>query len=80
LIAATGVRRRQLPARRAHASNRSTPERQIRPLLVEVGIATDTDIDIDIDIDEHLANVATGRLDLSTAPVISAWACTPTLA
>lgn len=41
--------------------------RQIRHRLVENGIATDEEID------RHLANVATGRLDLATAPMISAW-------
>jgi SAM-dependent methyltransferase len=46
--------------------------RQIRPLLVEHGLATDEEID------RHLANVATGRLDLATAPMISAWGRRPT--
>lgn len=41
--------------------------RQIRHRLVGNGIATDEKID------RHLANVATGRLDLATAPMISAW-------
>lgn len=41
--------------------------RQIRRLLVAEGLATDEEID------HHLANVATGRLDLATAPMISAW-------
>ncbi|MGW2248854.1 methyltransferase domain-containing protein [Kitasatospora sp. NPDC001660] len=41
--------------------------RHIRPLLVEQGLATDEEIE------RHLANVATGRLDLATAPMISAW-------
>ncbi|MFJ9692163.1 methyltransferase domain-containing protein [Kitasatospora sp. NPDC101183] len=41
--------------------------RQIRHHLVEQGLATDEEID------RHLANVATGRLDLATAPLISAW-------
>jgi len=41
--------------------------RQIRHRLVEEGLATDEEID------RHLANVATGRLDLATAPMISAW-------
>lgn len=45
--------------------------RQIRPLLVEHGLATDEEID------QHLANVATGRLDLTTAPMISAWGRRP---
>ncbi|MGC0418626.1 methyltransferase domain-containing protein [Embleya sp. AB8] len=43
--------------------------RQIRHHLTEQGLATDEEID------RHLANVATGRLDLATAPLISAWGC-----
>ncbi|MFD9592611.1 methyltransferase domain-containing protein [Kitasatospora sp. NPDC059973] len=45
--------------------------RQIRHRLVEHGLATDEEID------RHLANVATGRLDLATAPMISAWGRRP---
>ncbi|MEU8927855.1 methyltransferase domain-containing protein [Kitasatospora sp. NPDC048545] len=45
--------------------------RQIRALLVSEGLATDEEID------HHLANVASGRLDLATAPMISAWARRP---
>ncbi|GHH03028.1 methyltransferase domain-containing protein [Streptomyces lanatus] len=41
--------------------------RQIRDQLVTEGLATDQDID------RHLANVATGTMDLATAPLISAW-------
>lgn len=41
--------------------------RQIRHRMVAEGLATDEEID------RHLANVATGRLDLATAPMISAW-------
>ncbi|WP_067450070.1 class I SAM-dependent methyltransferase [Actinomadura macra] len=41
--------------------------RHVRDALVAAGLATDTDIDA------HLANVAAGRLDLSTSPMISAW-------
>ncbi|MPY34943.1 methyltransferase domain-containing protein [Streptomyces adustus] len=41
--------------------------RQIRGRLVEAGLATDQDID------RHLANVASGTMDLATAPMISAW-------
>ncbi|QMU70907.1 class I SAM-dependent methyltransferase [Streptacidiphilus sp. P02-A3a] len=41
--------------------------RQIRGRLVAAGIATDEEVD------QHLANVATGTLDLATAPLISAW-------
>ncbi|MFJ9680615.1 methyltransferase domain-containing protein [Streptomyces sp. NPDC101194] len=45
--------------------------RQIRRRLVAEGLATDAEID------RHLANVATGRLDLATAPMISAWGRRP---
>ncbi|MBW5247789.1 methyltransferase domain-containing protein [Streptomyces sp. P01-B04] len=45
--------------------------RQIRGLLVSEGLATDDEID------GHLANVATGRLDLATAPMVSAWGRRP---
>jgi SAM-dependent methyltransferase len=45
--------------------------RQIRPLLVTAGLATDAEID------RHLANVATGRLDLATSPMVSAWGRRP---
>lgn len=45
--------------------------RQIRGRLVKAGLATDEEID------RHLANVATGRLDLATAPMISAWGRRP---
>ncbi|MCL6298886.1 class I SAM-dependent methyltransferase [Streptomyces kronopolitis] len=45
--------------------------RQVRHLLTAQGIATDEDID------RHLANVATGRLDVGTAPMISAWGRRP---
>jgi SAM-dependent methyltransferase len=40
---------------------------QIRDRLVAARLATDEEID------EHLDNVATGHLDLVTAPMISAW-------
>jgi DNA-binding MarR family transcriptional regulator len=40
---------------------------QIRDRLVASGAATDEEID------QHLANVVTGRLDLATSPMISAW-------
>jgi SAM-dependent methyltransferase len=40
---------------------------QIRDRLVAARLATDEEID------RHLGNVATGRLDLATAPMISAW-------
>lgn len=45
--------------------------RQIRGRLVAAGIATDEDID------RHLSDVATGRLDLATAPMVSAWGRRP---
>ncbi len=45
--------------------------RQIRDRLVSARLATDAEID------EHLANVATGRLDLATSPMISAWGRRP---
>ncbi|MGW5969319.1 SAM-dependent methyltransferase [Streptomyces sp. NPDC055186] len=41
--------------------------RLVRDRLVTAGIATAQDID------RHLANVASGTLDLATAPMISAW-------
>ena len=49
---------------------RATVE-QIRELLVGRGLAEDADID------RHLANVASGRLDLATSPMVSAWGRTP---
>lgn len=45
---------------------RATVE-QIREDLVASGLVTDDDIA------QHLANVASGRLDLATSPMISAW-------
>jgi SAM-dependent methyltransferase len=45
--------------------------RQIRGRLVGAGLATDAEID------QHLANVATGRMDLATSPLISARGRTP---
>ncbi|WP_055552477.1 class I SAM-dependent methyltransferase [Streptomyces sp. NBRC 110028] len=45
--------------------------RQIRDRLVAAGLATDEEID------RHLEHVATGRLDLATAPMVSAWARRP---
>lgn len=41
--------------------------RQVRHHLTGQGLATDEEID------RHLANVATGQLDLATGPMISAW-------
>jgi SAM-dependent methyltransferase len=40
---------------------------QIRYRLVAAGLATEEEVE------EHLRNVATGRLDLATAPLVSAW-------
>ncbi|MFF4368382.1 methyltransferase domain-containing protein [Streptomyces sp. NPDC001594] len=45
--------------------------RQIRARLVAAGLATDAEIDA------HLTHVAEGRLDLATAPLISAWGRRP---
>lgn len=45
----------------------SATVRQIRDQLVTAGLATQEEID------QHLANVATGSMDLATAPMISAW-------
>ncbi|MET9850266.1 methyltransferase domain-containing protein [Streptomyces ossamyceticus] len=44
---------------------------QIREQLTAKGYATDTEIDT------HLANIATGELDVTTAPMISAWGRKP---
>ncbi|MEV4441535.1 methyltransferase domain-containing protein [Streptomyces sp. NPDC049577] len=41
--------------------------RHVRGELVAAGLATDEEID------RHLANIASGRLDLATSPMISAW-------
>ncbi|MEU3617878.1 methyltransferase [Streptomyces sp. NPDC006872] len=49
------------------AALESATVRQIRDELVRTGHATDEDID------RHLANVASGNMDLATAPMISAW-------
>nr|WP_168508090.1 methyltransferase domain-containing protein [Streptomyces sp. S1D4-11]QIY95219.1 methyltransferase domain-containing protein [Streptomyces sp. S1D4-11] len=51
----------------ACADLESATIRQIRDQLVTAGLATDEDID------RHLANVASGSMDLATAPMISAW-------
>ncbi|MFJ6660050.1 methyltransferase domain-containing protein [Streptomyces sp. NPDC091377] len=45
----------------------SATVRLVRDALVKAGLATDEEID------RHLANIATGTLDLATAPMISAW-------
>ncbi|MDT0455475.1 methyltransferase domain-containing protein [Streptomyces sp. DSM 41527] len=44
---------------------------QVRDKLLAAGLATDDEIE------QHLANVAAGRLDLATAPMISAWGRRP---
>jgi SAM-dependent methyltransferase len=49
---------------------RATVE-QIRERLISGGLATPEEIE------EHLANVASGRLDLATSPMVSAWARKP---
>jgi len=41
--------------------------RQIRDRLVTAGLATDEEID------QHLSHLASGTMDLATAPMISAW-------
>lgn len=51
----------------ACATLESATVRQIRDRLVTAGLATNEEID------RHLANVATGTMDLATAPMISAW-------
>lgn len=49
---------------------RATVE-QTRVALIEGGLATSEQID------QHLAHVTSGRLDLATSPMISAWARKP---
>ncbi len=49
---------------------RATVE-QIRERLIAAELATDDEIE------RHLSNVATGRLDLATSPMVSAWARKP---
>ncbi|MBO8196023.1 methyltransferase domain-containing protein [Streptomyces oryzae] len=44
---------------------------QVRDKLTAAGLATDEEIE------QHLANVASGRLDLATSPMISAWGRRP---
>jgi len=44
---------------------------QVRERLISGGLATVDEIEV------HLANVATGRLDLATSPMVSAWARKP---
>ena len=50
---------------------RATVE-QVRDPLIEAGIATDAELA------QHLFNVATGRLDLATSPMVTAWGRRPT--
>ncbi|OIJ69040.1 methyltransferase [Streptomyces mangrovisoli] len=45
----------------------SATVRQLRAQLVAANLATDEEID------RHLANIASGTMDLATAPMISAW-------
>ena len=42
---------------------------QVREGLIANGYATNEEIEL------HLANIATGQLDLATSPMISAWGC-----
>ncbi len=49
---------------------RATVE-QVRERLIAADLATDDEIE------RHLSNVATGRLDLATSPLVSAWARKP---
>ena len=49
---------------------RATTE-QIRDRLIAAGLATEDEIE------RHLANVASGRLDLATSPMVSAWGRKP---
>ena len=51
----------------ACAALESATIRLVRDQLVAAGLATDEDID------HHLTNVASGTMDLTTAPMISAW-------
>jgi hypothetical protein len=55
----------------ACAALESATVRQIRGRLVAAGLATDEEID------RHPAHVASGTMDLATAPMISAWGYTP---
>src|SRR5665647_313396 len=51
---------------------RATVE-QVRDALIAAGIATEAEIEL------HLLNVASGRLDLATSPMVSAWGRKPTV-
>jgi hypothetical protein len=55
------------PAPLARCWSRQATVAQIREPLVAAGAATDEEVD------QHLANVATGPLDLATSLMISAW-------
>ncbi|GHF45696.1 methyltransferase [Streptomyces mashuensis] len=55
----------------ACAALEATTVRQVRHHLVAAGLATDEEID------RHLANVTAGRLDVGTAPLVSAWGRAP---
>jgi ubiquinone/menaquinone biosynthesis C-methylase UbiE len=52
---------------RASVALESAMMRQIRDRLITAGLATEDDID------RHLTNIASGTMDLATAPMISAW-------
>lgn len=56
---------------RACAVLERTTVEQIRDRLLSSGLATDEEID------RHLANLATGALDVSTAPMVSTWGRKP---
>lgn len=45
---------------------------QLRPELVAAGLATDPEVD------DYLAAIAAGQLDLTTAPLVTAWGRLPT--
>jgi len=57
----------------ASAALEAATVEQIRDRLVAAGLATDAEIEA------HLANVAAGRLDLATAPLVSAWGRRPVM-
>ncbi|GAA2922634.1 methyltransferase domain-containing protein [Streptomyces mexicanus] len=76
LLRAAGLQRVEADAyfpvaSRACAALESATVRQIRGRLVAAGLATHEEID------RHLANVASGTMDLATAPMISAWGIKP---
>ncbi|MEU9334809.1 methyltransferase domain-containing protein [Streptomyces sp. NPDC048290] len=55
----------------ASSALESATVRQVRARLVAAGLATDEEID------RHVAHLATGTLDIATAPMISAWGRKP---